>query len=280
MAQVLDCIQVARAIKQSVEQQVARLAEQGVTPLLCTVRVGNNGSDIAYQNSIVKQFSKLGIGVKCVQLPASITQEAFEAELESIIKVQRPHGILMFRPFPKHLNESRLRNLVPPHMDVDGMGDLSLASLLIGGKGYAPCTAQACIELLDYYSIELSGKTVTVIGRSNVIGKPVALLALGRNATVTICHSKTQNLSEIASQADILICATGVAKMVGADFTNPNQIVLDVGVSALPDGSIVGDVDFEAVAARAAMITPVPRGIGSITTAILAKNVVDAAKQI
>lgn len=280
MSTVLMGNEVSKNIMESVKMRASTLVDKGTVPKICLLRVGEKPDDIRYENSVQKNFDKLGIQVQKIQLSAEVMQEEL---LKAIFKLNEDtsvHGVLMFRPLPKTIDEDAIRNALSTQKDIDGMSDGSLTGILLNkSQGYAPCTAEACIALLDYYKIDVTGKKVTVVGRSNVIGKPVALMLLNRNATVTVCHSKSENLSKICSQADILICATGRPKMIGEDFVNPKQTVLDVGISVLEDGSVCGDVDFEQAAQLVERITPVPRGIGSITTAILAAHLIDAAEK-
>lgn len=210
-------------------------------------------------------------------MPTEVTQGVLEETVMNLNNDSSVHGILVFRPLPKNLSQERLKEIISADKDVDGMGTINNAYVYEGNKeGYAPCTAQAVIEILDFYNIELSGKKVTIIGRSLVVGKPLAMLLLDRNATVTICHSKTLDIASESKNADILIACAGVAKMVDIDFTNPEQIIIDVGINMV-DGKLCGDVDYEAVAQSVAAITPVPGGVGTVTTSVLLKNTVNSA---
>jgi methylenetetrahydrofolate dehydrogenase (NADP+)/methenyltetrahydrofolate cyclohydrolase len=228
----------------------------------------------------MKRCDMCGIAVKNHILPADATEEELLAVIEGINQDPSIHGVLLFRPLPKHINENRVCAALAPEKDMDGITDGSMAGIFSGsGTGYPPCTAQACIEILDHYGIEITGKKATVLGRSNVIGKPVAMLLLQRNATVTVCHTRTKDLPGTCAAADILIAAAGKAGVVSAQHVSEGQIVLDVGINVTEEGNLVGDVDFAAVEPVVSAITPVPAGVGSVTTAVLAKHVVTAAEK-
>lgn len=220
----------------------------------------------------------MGIYVRKVTLPEEILQKDLIDEIGKINADDQIHGCLILRPFPAHIDDASIRAALLPQKDVDGITDGSLAAVFSGaGTGFAPCTAEACIAVLDYYDIKTEGKNAVVLGRSLVIGKPVAMLLLGKNATVTICHTKTKNLAEICKGADILVAAAGKQGIVTKEFFNEEQVVLDVGIHVGADGKIAGDVDFPAAEALASAATPVPGGVGAVTTAVLAAHVVKAA---
>lgn len=278
MAVLLTGKEVSNAVKERVAEDVKTLAQSGITPTLAILRVGERPDDLSYERSAIKVAATLGIGVRSIVLPADATQEQIEAAIDGINDDASIHGCLMFRPLPKGIDETALCNRLDARKDMDGIGLSSLAGIFAGtGQGYAPCTAQACIEICDYYNVPVQGKRVVVIGRSLVIGKPVSMLFLQRNATVTICHSRSENLAEITREADVVVCATGRAKAYDARYFSAGQTVIDVGINVDDQGNLCGDVDFDSVEPIVATITPVPRGVGSVTTALLMEHVVKAA---
>ena len=278
MAVLLTGKEVSNAVKERVAEDVKTLAQSGITPTLAILRVGERPDDLSYERSAIKVAATLGLGVRSIVLPADATQEQIEAAIDGINDDASIHGCLMFRPLPKGIDETALCNRLDARKDMDGIGLSSLAGIFAGtGQGYAPCTAQACIEICDYYNVPVQGKRVVVIGRSLVIGKPVSMLFLQRNATVTICHSRSENLAEITREADVVVCATGRAKAYDARYFSAGQTVIDVGINVDDQGNLCGDVDFDSVEPIVATITPVPRGVGSVTTALLMEHVVKAA---
>ena len=280
MAQLLKGLPVAKAIVQTLTEKTAALHEKGVVPTLMIVRVGNRGDDISYEKGAIKRCRSCGIDVRRIIFPESVSEQYLLETIEDINNDPSIHGVLLFRPLPKHLNEAKVCAALDPAKDMDGITEGSMAGIFSGsGMGYPPCTAQACIEILDHYGFKIEGKKATVLGRSNVIGKPVAMLLLKRNATVTICHTRTKELPKTCSEAEILIAAAGKAGVVGAGHVSEGQVVLDVGINVTPEGKLTGDVDFGAVEPVVSAITPVPAGVGSVTTAVLAKHVVMAAEK-
>lgn len=280
MAELLKGAPVAKAITLDLTERSAKLAQKGVVPTLTIVRVGNRPDDISYEKGAIKRCAACGVAVRRRILPESADTAQLLALMTELNSDKGVHGVLLFRPLPKHINESAVCAALDPAKDMDGITEGSMAGIFSGsGKGYPPCTAQACIEILDHYGIEIAGKRATVMGRSNVIGKPVAMLLLKRNATVTICHTKTKEPEKVCSEAEILIAAAGKAGVIGKNHVSQGQVVLDVGINVTDDGKITGDVDFEAAEPVVAAITPVPAGVGSVTTAVLAKNVVTAAER-
>ena len=278
MAVLLTGKEVSNAVKERVAEGVKTLAQSGITPTLAILRVGERPDDLSYERSAIKVAATLGIEVRSIVLPADATQEQIEVAIDGINDDASIHGCLMFRPLPKGIDEMALCNRLDARKDMDGIGLSSLAGIFAGtGQGYAPCTAQACIEICDYYNVPIQGKRVVVIGRSLVIGKPVSMLFLQRNATVTICHSRSENLAEITREADVVVCATGRAKAYNARYFSAGQTVIDVGINVDDQGNLCGDVDFDSVEPLVAAITPVPRGVGSVTTALLMEHVVKAA---
>ena len=280
MATLLKGAEAAKALTEKLTSRTEELKAKGVEPCLAIVRVGERDDDLSYERGAMKRCEKIGIKVKNVVLPLEITQEELIAEIEKINADDSIHGVLLFRPLPKHIDDEAVRKSLAPAKDMDGITDGSLGAVYAGTKdGYAPCTAASCVEILKHYDIPVSGKRVVVIGRSLVIGKPVSMLLLAENATVTICHSRSQNLAEICREADILVVAAGKAGMVTKDFVRQGQTVLDVGIHVDADGNICGDTVFAEVEPIVDMITPVPGGVGSVTTAILASHVVEAAEK-
>ena len=279
MAEILKGAPVAKAISQQATLRAAELTARGITPTLAIVRVGERPDDISYEKGAVKRCDACGAAVRHVILPADVSQDELISAIRSLNQDDSVHGILMFRPLPRHIDEAAVCDSIAPEKDMDGVTEGSMAGIFSGsGKGYPPCTAQACIEILDHYGVELRGKHAVIVGRSNVIGKPAAMLLLGRNATVTICHTKTADTEAECRRADIIVAAAGKAGVISADHASPGQIVLDVGINVTPEGKLTGDVDFEAVEPIVSAITPVPGGVGSVTTAVLAKHVVEAAE--
>lgn len=275
--QELRGMPVVNALIEKFGGQVNELKEQGIVPKLSVVRVGERDDDIAYERGILKRFSAVNAVVDVTVLPPDVTQEALEETIVKLNKDDTVHGILLFRPLPKHLSEDRIKALIDETKDVDCMGTANTAHVFAGDKnGYPPCTPQAVIEILDHYGIDLTGKKAVVVGRSLVVGKPLAMLLLKKNATVTICHTRTANLADECKKADILIACAGVAKMITADFVSSEQIVIDVGINML-EGKLCGDVDYEAVADKVKAITPVPGGVGTVTTSVLLKHTIQSA---
>ena len=269
----------AKAILAELQQRVVRLSEKGVIPKLSVVRVGAREDDLSYERGIYKRFESAGAKVETIELPLTVTQE----ELEGVIKLLNDdaavHGVLLFRPLPKTLDEVRIKSLLAEEKDVDCLTSSNDAHLFAGDKkGYPPCTPQAVMEILEHYDIDLTRKKVTVVGRSMVVGKPVAMLLLSKNATVTICHTKTQNLQEECKNADIIVACAGVPKMITSDFVREGQVVIDVGIHVVED-KLCGDVDYDSVSEIVDAMTPVPGGVGSVTTTVLLKHTIMSAEK-
>lgn len=280
MAQIWKGAPAAAAITEQVAERVRSLRERGTEPTLAVVRVGERPEDLAYERGVIARCEKTGIALRRIPLPAEGFGERLAEVIRQINEDPGIHGCLLFRPLPDRAREQEACRLLAPEKDVDGITPGALGAVFTGGgEGYPPCTAQACIELLDYYGAPLRGKRVTVIGRSLVIGKPVSMLLQGRDATVTMCHSKTAGLADCCRSAEILIAAAGSPGLVDEHFVRPRQIVLDVGVNQGADGKLCGDVQFEAVEPIAAAVTPVPGGVGGVTTAVLVKHVAEAAEK-
>lgn len=268
---------VVKAMAEKFKEQVAGLKEKGIIPKLAIVRVGEREDDIAYEKGALKRFAGVDALVEVIALPTTISQDEFDKVIIRLNGDKEIHGILVFRPLPKQLSDERLKELINPLKDVDGISMINSAKVFAGEKsGFAPCTAQAVVEILDFYGIELTGKRVVVVGRSLVVGRPLSMLLLKKNATVTICHTRTKDIAAECSRADILIACAGSARMIKKEYTHPGQTVIDVGINFV-DGVMCGDVDYEAVAESVAAITPVPGGVGTVTTSVLLKHTIESA---
>lgn len=280
MADLLLGKPVADAMAADIVARAKALTASGKQPTLAIVRVGERPDDLTYERSAMKRADACGIAVKQFVLPADVSTDDVLAAVATVNSDDSIHGCLLFRPLPEGIDEQAVCNALDPAKDIDGITRGSLATLLAGtGEGFAPCTAAACIDILDHYGIDPQGKKAVVLGRSLVIGKPVALMLLARNATVTVCHSRTQDLASAVRDADIVVCATGRARAYGADLFAPGQTVLDVGINFDDEGNLCGDADFDAVESVVSAITPVPRGVGSVTTVAMLRNVVIAAER-
>ena len=272
---------VADLICEKVQTEAEELLEKGIYPTLGILRVGHNESDIAYETSAEKKAKSLGMNVEKYIMEANSTESDVLDVLEVMNNDNNIHGILMFRPLPKGIDENHVINRINPAKDIDGISFESVGGLFTGeNNGFPPCTAEAAVAILDHYGIEVAGKKVVVIGRSLVIGKPVAMMLLDRNATVTICHSKTkpEDLKALCKDADIIITAAGKIGTVTEEHVNGKQVIVDVGINFNEDGKMCGDADFEALEGKVEAITPVPGGVGSVTTALLLYHTIEAAK--
>lgn len=278
MARELLGREVNAALNARVLARVEEVKAKGVTPKLAIIRLGENESDLSYERGAAKRCEILGIACEKLVLPADASQEEVLALIERVNEEKSIHGVLLLRPLPKHLDQHLIENALDPAKDVDGMTDGSLAGIFAGREiGFPPCTAKACMEVLDHYGIDCTGKKAVVIGRSLVVGKPAAMLLLQKNATVTICHTRTENLAAVVKEADIVLAAAGKAGMVDASFVSPGQIVLDVGIHVNEAGRLCGDVNRQEAEPIVDAITPVPGGVGTVTTSVLADHVVEAA---
>lgn len=278
MAEILKGAPVAAALNEKTSAAIAQLNEKGIKPCLAVLRVGLNEADESYIRGIMKRAEALGVEAKVKELPEASSEEEVLTAIDELNNDGNVHGVLMMRPLPKHIDEDRARRALKPEKDMDGITDVALGGVFSGNNiGYAPCTAQSCIEILDHYGVDLKGKKVCVIGRSLVIGKPVSMMALGKNATVTICHSRTENLAETVKAADVVIAAVGKAGFVTADMLREGQTVIDVGINVNAEGKLCGDVDFDAAEKIVSAITPVPGGVGAVTTAVLMNHLAEAA---
>ena len=290
MAKKLLGKEVNEALVASLQTRTAALREKGVTPTLGIIRLGENPSDLSYEKGATKRAEEVGVAVKNYILPENATKEEVLAVIDEVNADASVHGVLMFRPLPKHLknDQDEICNRLAPCKDVDSMTHMSNAGVFEGQDlGYAPCTPAACMEILDHYGIDCKGKNAVVIGRSLVVGKPAAMMLMAKNATVTICHTRTVNTAEICRNADIIVTAAGVLNSLTKDFVREGQIVIDVSMNWNPEkittkgkGGMSGDCVFEEVEPIVEAITPVPGGVGAVTTSVLMKHVVEAAEKI
>ena len=291
MAKRLLGKEVNEALVAALQTRTAALKEKGVTPTLGIIRLGENPSDLSYEKGATKRAEEVGVAVKNYILPEDASKEDVLKVIDEVNADASVHGVLMFRPLPKHLkaDQDEICNRLAPCKDVDSMTHMSNAGVFEGQDlGYAPCTPAACMEILDHYGIDCKGKNAVVIGRSLVVGKPAAMMLMAKNATVTICHTRTVNTAEICKNADIIVTAAGVLNSLTKDFVRPGQIVIDVSINwdaNKPNargglGAIAGDAVFEEVEPVVEAITPVPGGVGAVTTTVLMKHVVEAAEKI
>lgn len=277
--QIIKGKPVADKISENLIKEINDLSKEGITPKLAIVRVGARPDDLAYERGALKRCQTIGIETEVIELEENITQEEYIKAVHKLNEDEKVNGILTFRPLPKHLNEDIIKYEIDPNKDIDCFNPINISKILENDKsGYPPCTPTAVVEILKYYDVDLSGANIVVLGRSMVVGKPVSMLLLNENATVTICHSRTKNLPEITSNADILVAAVGKANMVKEEYIKDGAIVIDVGINVDDEGNLCGDVDTNNVLDKVSMITPVPGGVGSVTTSILASHVVKACK--
>lgn len=273
---ILDGKQLSQELKDEMRQEVDALAkEYGRRPCLMVVIVGNNPASQSYVRGKIKATEYVGFDGSLVSLPEDVTEDALIAEIERLNQNELVDGILVQLPLPKHISEDRVIASISPEKDVDGFHATNVARLWLNQPCIVPCTPKGVIVMLDRAGIEITGKNAVVVGRSNIVGKPVAKLLLDRNATVTIAHSRTKNLKEVCRQADILVAAVGRPQMLTADYIKPGAAVIDVGINRLEDGRLVGDVDFEGAKAIAGAITPVPGGVGPMTITMLMRNTIE-----
>ncbi len=279
MAELLNGRELAKTLLNEIKEKSSVLRSKNTIPAIGIIRVGNKVDDIAYEKGILKSCEKVDIKSKVVELDSNVAFEDFAKALELLNTDDDIHGILIFRPLPKHLDENVIKHMINPKKDIDCMNPLNLAKVFEGdSSGFPPCTPAAVMEIIKRYRIDLVGKKTIVIGRSMVVGKPLSMMLLKENATVTICHSKTANLSEVSADADVLIAAIGKAKFVTSDFIKTGAVVIDVGINVDGEGKLCGDVDYEPASQKASYITPVPGGVGSVTTAVLLEHVIISAK--
>jgi len=264
-------------MRAGVKEKVSRLAQRGIRPGLAVILAGEDPASKVYVRNKVRACEETGVASQLFEYPSCVSEMELLSRVEALNRDPAVHGILVQLPLPRQVDALRVLDAVSPAKDVDGFHDVNLGALLAGKPGLLPCTPAGVMRLLEHAGVPLAGRRAVVIGRSNIVGKPLALLLLRQDATVTICHSKSKNLSEITKEADILVAAIGRAKLVGAAMVKPGACVVDVGVNRLPDGTLAGDVDFEPVRELAGWITPVPGGVGPMTIAMLLENCLRAA---
>lgn len=271
---------VADEMSENLIKEVNELSKEGIIPKLAILRVGAKANDLAYERGALKKCETIGIETQVIELDENVTQDEYIEVLKGLNTDSNINGILTFRPLPEGIDEEVIKNVIAAEKDVDCFSPLNTAKLMEGDKtGFPPCTPTAVVEILKHYNVPLNGANVVVLGRSMVVGKPAAMLLLAENATVTICHSRTKDLPAVCAEADVLVAGVGRARMVNADYVKEGAVVIDVGINAKPEGGgICGDVDTDAVVDKASMVTPVPAGVGSVTTSVLAKHVIKACK--
>lgn len=281
-AELLKGAPVAAALNEGTSAMTAALRAKGVVPTLAIVRVGERADDLAYERGAEKRCAAVGIALRREVFPQSVGQAELVSAVESLSRDGSVHGILLLRPLPKHLDEDAVRRALCPEKDVDGITDASMAGVFTGsGEGFTPCTAQAAVEILDHYGVSCEGKRAAVVGRSLVVGRPVAMLLMGKNATVTLCHSKTAGLDAVTRQAEIVIAACGKTESLGREYFSPGQTVIDVGIGwSEAKQKLCGDVKTDEAAEEVSAITPVPGGVGAVTTSVLVRHVAESAERL
>lgn len=279
MAQIISGKELAARIKQRVSGQVEELKAGGVTPCLAVVLVGDDPASAVYVRGKESDCRECGIESRMLRLPADTTQAQLLEQLEKLAADKSVHGILVQLPLPAQIDEQAVIAAIPPEKDVDGFSPVNVGRMMIGEECFLPCTPAGCIEMLKSTGVPIAGKQAVVLGRSNIVGKPAAMLLLRENATVTICHSKTEDLAAVCAGADILVAAIGKPKFVTGDMVKPGAVVIDVGINRDENGKLCGDVDFATAEAKASFITPVPGGVGLMTRAMLLVNTIQAARR-
>lgn len=279
-AEILDGKKFAAIIKENVKKEVDKLKEKNIVPGLAVIIVGNNPASEVYVRNKHKTSEEMGILSKVIEMPETTTKDELLSKIDELNKDKSIHGILVQLPLPDAISkfESEILNGIDPKKDVDGFHPVNVGKMTIGEPALLPCTPAGCIRMMELANIEIAGKNAVVVGRSNIVGKPMFHLLLQKNATVTLCHSKTKNLAEITKQADIIVAAVGKPKFVTADMVKNGAVVIDVGINRIAPKKLVGDVDFDSVKEVAGAITPVPGGVGLLTVAMLMENVVNATK--
>lgn len=279
MAKILDGKAVSQRVKNALKDETEKFIEKyGIKPGLAVVIVGDDPASRVYVNSKKKACAEIGYYSEEHALPESTTEDELLSLVEKLNGDEKIHGILVQLPLPKHIDEEKIINAINPKKDVDAFHPVNVGKIMIGNFDFLPCTPAGVMELIDDAGIDLTGKNCVVVGRSNIVGKPQAMLLLHKNATVTICHSKTKNIKEITKNADVLVAAVGRAQMFDGDYIKDGAVVIDVGMNRLENKKLVGDVDFESAEKKASYITPVPGGVGPMTIAMLMKNTLTAAK--
>ena len=281
MAEIIDGKYVSSVIRSKTAEEIVEFkSKTGVVPGLAVVIVGDNPASLVYVRNKKKACEQVGINSYEIALPADVSEAELIAEVNRLNGDPAVHGILVQLPLPAHINEEAVINTIDPRKDVDAFHPSNVGKIMIGNYTFLPCTPAGIMDLLEYYNVNVSGKKCVVLGRSNIVGKPMAHLLLEKNGTVTVCHSRTANLKEEIKAADILVVAIGKPEFVKADMIKPGAVVIDVGINRTADGKLVGDVDFAAVSELASYVTPVPGGVGPMTITTLLKNTLTAAKQL
>lgn len=278
MAEILDGKKLAKRIRKNLKEEVENLKNQGIFPKLAVIMVGDNSSSEVYVKNKSRACIKVGIDFEEFLLPKETTEKELLELIEKLNEDKNIHGILLQSPVPKQIDINKAFRTIRPEKDVDGFHPMNVGNLVIGEDCFISCTPFGVMKLLEEYNIEIEGKNAVILGRSNIVGKPMVQCLLAKNATITVCHSKTKEIQDIVKNADIIISAIGKPHFVTSDMIKNNAVVIDVGINRLEDGSIVGDVEFETVSTKASYITPVPGGVGPMTIAMLLTNVVKAAK--
>ena len=279
MAKIIDGKAISARIKDELKEEVTRLKEEGKSGCLAVIQVGNDPASTVYVNNKKKACAYIGIDSQSYELPEETTQDELLELIDKLNADQKVTGILCQLPVPKHINEDTIIRRISPDKDVDGFHPMSVGALCIGEKGFVSCTPAGIIKLLEYSDIDVEGKECVVIGRSNIVGKPMALLLLRKNGTVTVCHSRTNNLKEICRRADILVVAIGKPRMITEEYIKDGAVVIDVGIHRMDNGKLCGDVDYDRALPKCSAITPVPGGVGPMTIAMLMYNCVNAIKE-
>ena len=279
MAEIIDGKLVSNKLREELKVEIAEFKNNyGITPGLAVIMVGDNPASAVYVRNKHKACADVGITSYQIELPSETSEDELLSKIDELNADKNVHGILVQLPLPKHIDEEKVINRISPDKDVDAFHPINVGKIMIGNYSFLPCTPAGIMELLRHYNVDITGKKCVVVGRSNIVGKPMALLLLEKHGTVTVCHSRTRELSEITREADILVVAIGRACFLTADMVKDGAVVIDVGINRLPDGKLAGDVDFEPVAERASLITPVPGGVGPMTITMLLKNTITAAK--
>ena len=278
MENIIDGKLVSASVRASVAAEVLSLKEQGIAPTLAVILVGNDPASAVYVKNKQKACIETGITPIQITLPEETAESELLAKIDELNADSTVHGILVQLPLPKHISEKNVIERISPKKDVDAFTHDSVGRIVEGKYSFLPCTPAGIMKLLEYYNVDIQGKECVIVGRSNIVGKPMALLMLNESGTVTVCHSKTKNLSEVTKRADILVVAVGKAEFVTADMVKDGAVVVDVGINRMPDGKLKGDVEFEGVSKVASLITPVPGGVGPMTISMLMQNTVSAAK--
>ncbi len=279
MANIIDGKLVTSEVRKTTAAEINDFKDKyGVTPGLAVILVGNDPASAVYVRNKHKGCLEVGINSYEIKMPEETTEQELLAEIDKLNADENVHGILVQLPLPKHINEERILNRISPKKDVDAFHPENVGKIMLGKYAFLPCTPAGIMELLAFYNVDIEGKECVVLGRSNIVGKPMSQLLLAKNGTVTVCHSRTKNLADVTKRADILVVAIGKPRFVGKEMVKEGAVVIDVGINRLPDGKLCGDVDFDAVSEVASMITPVPGGVGPMTITMLLKNTLTAAK--